>query len=100
VRRFAIALIVAVSLGGPIVEMFDRWDQTLHDGNDTEASVVIVALCVGVALSVARVVAARIRVMALSRSDRLVVTSTAHRSISTASATPTPTISPPLPLRV
>ena len=50
IRRFSVALILLVCLGSPIVEMFDHWDHTLQDGNDTETNVVIVALCVGVAL--------------------------------------------------
>ena len=45
------AVIVAICIGVPAVEAFDRWDQTLADGNDTEANVVVAALCVGLALS-------------------------------------------------
>src|SRR5207245_7123634 len=63
VRRFAIASILAVCLGGPVAEMFDQWDHTLQDGNDTEANMVVVALCFGVALSVAGIVVSHIRAM-------------------------------------
>ena len=69
-RRFCIAAIVAICIGGPIVEMFDQWDHTLLDENDTEADVVIVALCVGVALSVAGMIVARIRAMSSRRVER------------------------------
>ncbi len=31
----------------PVVEMFDHWDHTLQTGNDTEYTLVLLALCVG-----------------------------------------------------
>jgi hypothetical protein len=33
-----IAALIALSIGAPIAEIFDSWDQTLQDGNDTEAN--------------------------------------------------------------
>ena len=45
--------------------MFDQWDHTLQDGNDTEANFVIAALCIGVAVAIGTaVVIARIRALA------------------------------------
>jgi hypothetical protein len=38
----------------PLVETFDSWDHTIQTGNDTEYSLVVLALCVGVAYSFAR----------------------------------------------
>jgi hypothetical protein len=38
----------------PILETFDSWDDTVQTGNDTEYTLVILALCVGVAFSFAR----------------------------------------------
>jgi hypothetical protein len=38
-----IVLIVAVCVGGPIVEIFDHWDNTAQEGQNTEAEAVIVA---------------------------------------------------------
>jgi hypothetical protein len=58
-RRLFITAIIAICLGGPIVEMFDRWDKTLQDGNDTEADVVVAALCIGVAFAVGTIVVAK-----------------------------------------
>ena len=56
------AAIVAICLLVPAVEAFDTWDQTLRDGNDTEATLVIAAVCVGFALSIGTVaLAARLR---------------------------------------
>jgi hypothetical protein len=99
-RRFAAASILAICIGGPIVEMFDRWDQTLQDGNDTEANVVVVALCIGVAMAIGTiVVVARIR--ALASNSCLYVTAPRLLSlVFTVLASPTPTTSPPTPLRV
>ena len=32
----------------PLVEVFDRWDHTLQNGNDTEYTFVVLVLCLGV----------------------------------------------------
>lgn len=53
IRRLLAAVIVVICVGVPLVESFDTWDHTLSDGNDTEANVVIAALCVGLAISAA-----------------------------------------------
>jgi hypothetical protein len=53
IRRFLAAAIVAICIVVPLVESLDTWDNTLSGGNDTEANVVIAALCVGLALSAA-----------------------------------------------
>ena len=98
-RRFAIAVIVAVCLGAPVAEMFDQWDHTLQDGNDTEANVMIVALCVGVALSVAGVLIARIRAMS-SHSDRHASAPASMHHAAPLPRIPIPTTSPPISLRV
>jgi hypothetical protein len=99
VRRLAIVAILAVCLGGPIGELFDHWDQTAQDGNDTEANVVIAALCVGLALSVAGIVVARIRAISL-RSQLHIRVAVRVRFAAPAFAIPIPTSSPPTPLRV
>ena len=98
-RRFAIAVILAISLGGPVVEMFDQWDHTLQDGNDTEANVMVVALCVGVALSIAGMIVARIRAMS-SDSDVHLFAPASVRVTASVVAPPIATCSPPTPLRV
>ena len=100
VRRIVIAAIVAICIGAPIVEIFDQWDHTLQDGNDTEVNVVVAALCVGIALAIGTIgVVARIR--ALASNSRVCVV--ASRTISVAVIAwhaPLPTSSPPTPLRV
>jgi len=40
----------------PILEVFDYWDRTAQTGNDTEYILVVLALCVGVAYAIARLV--------------------------------------------
>ena len=95
------AVIVAICIGVPAVEAFDRWDQTLADGNDTEADVVVAALCVGLALS-----AVHTSVKLLLRALRDANEHTYARSIAvtqavrTGAAQPVPTCSPPIPLRL
>ena len=99
-RRLAIAAILAISLGAPIVELFDSWDQTLQTGSDTEANVAVVALCVGVAFAIGTIVVVnRIRSLA-SASARCVVVSRAVRREVTSFLVPAPTVSPPAILRV
>ena len=99
-RRLAVAAILAICIGGPIVEMFDQWDHTLQDGNDTEANAVIAALCIGVAMAIGTiVVVARLRALASNSRPHVAV----PRIISVAAASlasPIPTTSPPIPLRV
>src|SRR5207237_7896627 len=67
VRRFAAAVILATCLGALVLEMVDQWDRTAQDGNDTEINLVIVALCVGVAFSVAGAITACVRSSAHAR---------------------------------
>jgi hypothetical protein len=52
--RTVVALLLVVCIICPIVEMFDHWDHTLQTGNDTEYTLVALALCVGAAYSFVR----------------------------------------------
>jgi hypothetical protein len=100
-RRLFIAAIIAISLGAPIVEMFDRWDQTLKDGNDTEANVVVAALCVGIALAIGTVViAGRIRALSSASAGRVATAARAVVHDLASIVAPVPTSSPPTILRV
>jgi hypothetical protein len=40
----------------PVLEMFDHWDHTLQTGNDTEYTLVLLALCVGMVCALARLI--------------------------------------------
>lgn len=44
-------LVLAVCLVCHVSEIFDQWDHTLQTGDDTEYTLVVIALCVGVACS-------------------------------------------------
>jgi hypothetical protein len=99
-RRLAIAAILTISLGAPIVELFDSWDQTLQTGSDTEANVAVVALCVGVAFAIGTIVVVnRIRSLSSTSVRRVVVSRAAPREIASF-LRPAPTVSPPALLRV
>src|SRR5215469_10053116 len=60
-RRLFAALLFSICVGAPVLEMFDRWDDTAHDGNDTETNLVISVLCVGVGLLAATALLRRVR---------------------------------------
>ena len=96
----AIAAILAISISAPIAEPFDSWDQTLQTGSDTEANVVVVALCVGVAFAIGTIVVVnRLRALASVSTRRVVLSRAAPRQIAFF-LTPAPTVSPPAILRV
>ena len=100
-RRLAIAAILAISIGAPIVELFDSWDPTLQTGSDTEANVAVVALCVGVAFAIGTIVVVnRIRARASASARRVVLSSLAVPRQIASLLTPAPTVSPPAILRV
>jgi hypothetical protein len=99
-RRLFIVAIIAISLGGPLAEIFDRWDQTMKDGNDTEVNVVVAALCIGVAFAIGTVVvASRIRALSCTSAGRVILTQVAVHDLVSLLA-PVPTSSPPTVLRV
>ena len=52
--RITVSLVLLTCLICPLLEMFDTWDPPIQTGNDTEYALVIIALCVGVACSFAR----------------------------------------------
>jgi hypothetical protein len=54
--RITVAIILLTCLVCPLVELFDTWDHTIQTGNDTEYTVVLLALCVGVVYSLARLI--------------------------------------------
>jgi hypothetical protein len=98
-RRWATGVILATCIGAPILETFDQWDRTLRDGNDTEINLVVVALCVGVAFSVAGAIVARVRWSASSHGCFVLTPESTLTTLLTF-ATPIPNSRPPTPLRV
>jgi len=52
--RIVAVLALLVCFVCPVLETFDTWDHTMQTGSDTEYTLVVLALCVGVAYSFAR----------------------------------------------
>ena len=50
-----VALVLLVCFACPLIEMFDQWDHTAQTGSDTEYTFVVLALCIGVAYTLAKV---------------------------------------------
>ena len=98
-RRFVTGVILAICIGTPLMEMFDRWDRELQDGNDTEINLVVAAVCVGVAFCTAAAVVAAVRASA-RRTGLFVVTLDSTFAALLALPTPIPNSRPPTPLRV
>jgi hypothetical protein len=70
-RRLLGAAIVAICVCVPIIESFDTWDHTFVDGNDTEANLVLAALCVGLALTAATIHITPVRLLPIDARSRL-----------------------------
>ncbi len=99
-RRFATGVILAMCIGAPVLETVDRWDRTLQDGNDTEINLVVVALCVGVAFSVAGAIIACVQSSAHADGGFVLSPESIALPRLTTFAVPIPNSSPPTPLRV
>ena len=52
--RIAAALILLTCVACPVIDSFDTWDNALETGNETEYTLVFVALCIGASYSLAR----------------------------------------------
>ena len=92
-RRFLGAAIVVICVCVPIIESFDTWDQTLVDGNDTEANLVIAALCVGLALTAATIHITPVRLLPTDARSHLTLPGPVRGSAPL--LTPSPASSPP-----
>ena len=98
-RRWLGIVILGISLGAPVAEAFDWWDQALPPGNDTEAGTAVVALTIGLAVAVAAIVVRSFQSLA----SRQLSPSWLHRPQLAGDVTlarPCPTDSPPSPLRI
>jgi hypothetical protein len=97
-----VALVLLTCFVCPLVEMFDRWDDTLRTGNDTEYVLVVLALCVGVAYLFARLI---FQFPLLRSAAELVSDSSADKPRASAAppfrlVTPIPISPPALALRI
>ena len=57
--RLVAKLVLLICLVCPTLEVFDYWDHTAQTGNDTEYTLVLVGLCVGVAYTSERFILPR-----------------------------------------
>lgn len=97
-REIFVALILATSLGGPVLEIFDRWDDTARTGSDTETELAVIALCVGVAFAAVRILVTPVAKAALIEPEcRRPIAGRLDRFVR---PSPIPAASPPAPLRV
>lgn len=100
--RIIAGLALLTCLLCPLVETFDTWDHTIQTGNDTEYTLVVLALCVGVAYSFARFIFKSALLGFLAKS---VFASSPQKSFFSAPCSFTlllfdATSPPPLPLRI
>ena len=95
------ATALAISLVCPLVDMFDQWDHAFQTGHDTEYPLVILALCVGAAFVLGRLIVTLSLNVSVS-SVRYAILSAVHSllySIRLVTSAPVAG-SPPLSLRI
>lgn len=54
--QIVVAVALLICLVCPVIDLFDHWDHAFQTGNETEYNLVVVALCVGVGVSLAQLV--------------------------------------------
>jgi hypothetical protein len=52
--KIVVALALLVFVACTVVDQFDDWDHAFQTGNETEYNLIVLALCVGVGVSLAR----------------------------------------------
>ena len=50
------AIALAICIVCPFVDMFDQWDRAFQTGHDTEYPLVVLALCIGAAMVLGRLI--------------------------------------------
>src|SRR5260370_8172681 len=55
--RVAAMIVLLTCVVCPVTEMFDHWDHTLQTGQDTEYTLVLLALCVGMVYTLTLLIA-------------------------------------------
>jgi hypothetical protein len=90
-------LVIGTCVVCPILEMFDHWDHTAQTGKDTESTLMVVALSVGLMIPAAGIVALpSLRPVASGVS----VVAVAPLSHCLFADVPVPVSEPPPPLRI
>ncbi len=54
--RAAVMIVLLTCVVCPMLETFDHWDHTIQTGQDTEYTLVLLALCVGTVYALARLI--------------------------------------------
>ena len=54
--RAAVMIVLLTCVVCPVLETFDDWDHTIQTGQDTEYTLVLLALCVGAVYALARLI--------------------------------------------
>jgi hypothetical protein len=93
----AIALVVLVCVGSPILELADGWDRAPY-GDETEGLVGLMAVCLGLALFLSGLVLARMRRPAASGIRRAMLSRICFTPL--LAAAELANASPPSPLRI
>src|SRR5260370_2316810 len=55
--RAIVAIVLLICLVCPLVELFDQWDHTMQTGNDTEYTLVVLALSIGIVFTLVQLTA-------------------------------------------
>jgi hypothetical protein len=97
--KLFVALLLTLCVAVYLLEMSGRWDRSIQDAND-EAGFVAIVLCVGVAISVAGSLIARIRALRMSTRVTLTASAAPLRFEHRRTALPASVNSPPLRLRI
>ena len=84
----------------PVLETFDHWDPPIQTGNDTEFTIVILALCVGAAYLFARPLVNALRQSFADKQNFVLSTSMFFRSTSSSYSLLDDTGPPAAPLRI
>lgn len=72
----AVALLIALVC--PLIDLFDTWDHAVQTGNETEYNLLVLALCVGLGVSVAQFV---LKFLLANFETDLAVSLSAHTAI-------------------
>ena len=101
VSLIAGAMALAICLVCPLVDAFDQWDHVFQTGHDSEYPLVVLALCVGAAFVLARLIV-RLSPNLLVSSVRYALQSCLNSFLSliTPATLALASISPPLSLRI
>jgi hypothetical protein len=99
--RLLAVVVLLTCLAGPVAEMFDWWDVAQAAGDDTEANAVVIAMCVGGAMLMARAFVMRLQLFLYSRRPRSRFAESCSSTVEvTPCRMPEIALSPPVSLRI